>query len=93
MENSKLERINELARLAKERELTIDTIMGHLVRYTDSGQVAFSALVPPDHEQAIRRVISRVGTAENSATPIKALCPPEVTYTEVRLVMNKMKRQ
>ena len=79
--------------IAKERELTIDTIMGHLVRYTDSGQVAFSALVPPDHEQAIRRVISRVGTAENSATPIKALCPPEVTYTEVRLVMNKMKRQ
>lgn len=79
--------------IAKERELTIDTIMGHLVRYTDSGQVAFSALVPPDHEQAIRRVINRVGTAENSATPIKALCPPEVTYTEVRLVMNKMKRQ
>ena len=37
--------------------------------------------------QAIERVVRMVGTSE-STTAIKALCPPEVTYDDIRLVLS-----
>ncbi|MBR1932329.1 MAG: helix-turn-helix domain-containing protein [Prevotella sp.] len=76
-------------RIAQERSLTVDTILGHLARYVGTGQVPFHALVSPAHQQAIERIVKMVGAAEN-ITAIKSLCPPEVTYTEIRLVVERM---
>jgi ribosomal protein S3AE len=45
--------------------------------------------VPADHQQAIQRVISKIGVTEGS-TAIKNLCPPDITYDEIRLVMQRM---
>ena len=75
--------------IALERALTVDTILGHLARYVASGQVPFDALVPPDHQRFIERIVGMVGTADG-VQPIRALCPPDVTYTEIRLVMERM---
>ena len=74
--------------IANERQLTLGTIMGHLARYVDSGQVDFDDLVSREHQLIISHVINKVGTAEG-ATPIKELCPPDVTYGEIRLMMEQ----
>ena len=78
--------------IAVERSLSLGTVIGHLARYVDSGQIPFSALVSPEHQQAIERVIRNVGT-DNGSTPIKNLCPPDVTYDEIRLVMSRMQTE
>ena len=72
--------------IAQERSLTLSTIIGHLSRYVETGEVQFSDLVSPEHQQAIERIIQKIGTADGT-TAIKNLCPPDITYDEIRLVM------
>ena len=72
--------------IAQERSLTLSTIIGHLSRYVETGEVLFSDLVSPEHQQAIERIIQKIGTADGT-TAIKNLCPPDITYDEIRLVM------
>ena len=78
------------ADIAAYRQLTTGTITGHLARYVASGQVPLDDLVSPAHQQAIRKVISMVGTDDGSQA-IKSLCPPDVTYDEIRLMTEVMK--
>jgi hypothetical protein len=77
--------------IARERNLTLGTIIGHLSRYLESGQVVFEDLVPLEHQQAIERIIKKVGI-EGGTTPIKNLCPSEVSYDEIRLVVARMQQ-
>ena len=72
--------------IARERCLTLNTIVGHLARYVESGELSLDDLVSPEHQQAIKEVVRKIGTADG-ATPIKNLCPPDVTYSEIRLVL------
>ena len=76
--------------IARERNLTLNTIVGHLARYIASGDIPLDDLVPPEHQQAIERAIQQIGT-EAGYTPVKELCPPYVTFWEIRLVMNSLK--
>jgi len=48
--------------------------------------------VPADHQQTIQRVITKIGVTEGS-TAIKNLCPPDITYDEIRLVMQHMQQK
>ena len=73
--------------IAHERKLTLSTIMGHLVRYVDTGAVDFNDLVSQEHQQAIERAIQKAGT-DNGSTAIKRLCPPDVTFDEIRLILS-----
>ena len=75
--------------IAKERGLTVGTIIGHLARFIPTGEVTLSELVSSEHQQAILKVIQTIGTSEGK-TAIKNLCPPEVTYQEVELVLSTM---
>ena len=72
--------------IAKERGLTIDTIYNHLVNYLQTGEIKLDALVTPDHQKAIQRIIRMVAPTD-SITAIKALCPADVTYAEIRIMM------
>ena len=72
--------------IAHERGLTLSTVIGHLSRYLTSGEVAFHDLVSPEHQQTITRLVERVGV-ENGLSAIKNLCPADVTYDEIRLVV------
>lgn len=71
--------------IAHERGLTIGTVNGHLVRYVPSGEVKLDDLVLPEHQQAILAVIKKIGTT-NGTTAIKNLCPPDVSYDDIRMV-------
>lgn len=75
--------------IARERNLTVGTIIGHLVRFIPSGEVTLSDLIPPEHQEAILKVIQTIGTGEGK-TAIKNLCPPEVTYQEVEIMMSNI---
>ena len=73
--------------IARERSLTIGTIFGHLARYINTGQVDLNKLIPQEKQQAILRVIRMVGT-DQGTTAIKALCPEDVTFDEIRLMLS-----
>ena len=75
--------------IAKERALTVGTIISHLARFIPTGEVTLSELIPPAHQDAIRKVIQMIGANEGK-TAIKSLCPPGVTYQEIDLVLSTM---
>ena len=75
--------------IAQERNLTLSTITGHLARYIATGDIPLDDLVPPEHQQAIKRAIQKTGT-EAGYTPVKELCPPDITFGEIRLVMDSI---
>ena len=72
--------------IAKNRGFTVGTIIGHLARFLPTGEISLSELVPPEHQDAILKVIQTIGKGETK-TAIKSLCPPEVTYQEIELVL------
>lgn len=72
--------------IAQQRSISISTVFSHLALLAQEGRIRGEALVSPEHLQAIHKVISIVGTA-NGINPIKALCPPDVSYGEIRLVL------
>ena len=78
--------------IAKSRALTLATVIGHLTRYVDSGEVSFDDLVSVEHQQAIERIVRKIGT-DNGSTAIKNLCPPDVTYDEIRMVLTRMQKK
>ena len=75
--------------IAKERNLTIGTIIGHLARFIPTGEITLSNLIPQEHQDAILKVIQTIGTGEGK-TAIKNLCPPEVTYQEVEIMLSNV---
>jgi hypothetical protein len=72
--------------IAHERGLTTGTVIGHLTRYVAEGKLNPAELVPDNHLTAIRKAIARVGT-DAGTTAVKELCPPDVSYDEIRVVM------
>lgn len=76
--------------IARERGLTLGTIYGHLARYIPTGDISLSDLIPDDHQQTILRAIHMAGADANTAA-VKNLCPPDISYEEVRLVLEVMK--
>ena len=72
--------------IAHERNVTKGTIFGHLARYVKSGEIPLEDLVPIEHQKSIAAAIQKVGT-ESGTTPIKQLCPPDVTYEEIRVMV------
>lgn len=77
--------------IAQERNLKDATIFNHLSYYVMRGEIPIDTLVSDKHQQAITRIIDKIGM-EDSAKPIKALCPSDVTWEEIRLMMNFIKR-
>jgi hypothetical protein len=76
------------ADIARERSLTLGTVLGHLKRYVDSGEVDLDDLVSREHQLIIANVIRKIGTTDG-ATAIKNLCPPDITFDEIRLMLQR----
>lgn len=77
--------------IAQERGLTQSTVMGHLARYVDSGEVSFGDLVSPEHQHSIRAVLRLIGPTADT-TAVKKLCPPDITYDEIRLMLSRQQK-
>ena len=76
--------------IAKERGLTAGTIFGHLAQYVATGEVSLDAIITPAHQKAILRIIRMVAPT-NNINAIKALCPEDVTFAEIKLMQESLK--
>ena len=79
-----------IADIAVERMLTPQTIVSHLARYVETGEIPIESLVPTDHIAIIRKAISEVGTAEGK-NAIKSVCPDDISYSEIDIVLRTYK--
>ena len=77
------------AQIATERNISVNTVMSHLIELAGEGKVDALAVIPSDRFETIRKVIDMVGTSQG-LTPIKSLCPPDVSWEEIRLVLTTM---
>ncbi len=75
-----------IEQIAQERGLVYSTVFQHLARFVLVSMLSVDCLVSKAHQQAIRAAVLKVGTV-SGATPVKALCPPDVTYDEIRLML------
>ena len=72
--------------IAKERGLTEGTIQGHLVPYINNGDIKLEDVIEEKKISIIKRIAKAVGR-ENGIKPIKELCPSDITYNDINLVI------
>ena len=75
--------------IAAERGISVNTVLSHLVELAGEGKVDASDIVSADHREAIEKVVRMVGT-DQGLSSIKNLCPPDVAWEEIRLVIAAM---
>ncbi len=72
--------------IALRRGLSLSTIQNHLFELAEKGEVDISEVIDPHHIAIIRQAISRIGL-EGGMKSIKEICPEEVSYAEIRYVV------
>ncbi len=78
-------------KIAKERDLHRRTIIGHLAHYVAKGMLSVDEFVPSSRIDAIREVISEIGTLKGLSA-IREACPSDVTYEDITLVIASMEQ-
>ncbi|WP_303867706.1 DNA helicase RecQ [Acetobacterium wieringae] len=77
-----------IAEIARQRELTENTVLGHLIRCDQEGQtIDWTDLVDPEKEVAIINAIGTVGL--EALRPIKEALPEHYSYAEIKIVIQK----
>lgn len=76
-----------VAQIAAERGLTAGTVFGHLARYAADGLIDIGQLIPQEHIDELRRYMLEHPGA-SSLGEIKAAVSPQITYDEIRFVVN-----
>ena len=72
--------------IAKERGLTPGTIQGHLIPYIQKGDIQIEHVIDKKKINTIKRIAKAVGKDSGMKT-IKELCPSDITYNDILLVM------
>ena len=84
---------NDIDTIASERSLTRSTILSHLARYVRDGILHISDIIDEEKRLIICRCVEKVQQeCKDKGEPvttsaIKAACPGNVTYEDIRLVM------
>jgi ATP-dependent DNA helicase RecQ len=76
--------------IAKQRELTEQTIYQHLARLIAEGRLPLTDVVPEDVVARIRAAIGLVGDV-SALSPIKAILPDTISYGHIRCVVESWK--
>ncbi|MFQ5824582.1 MAG: RecQ family ATP-dependent DNA helicase [bacterium] len=80
-----------LEQIARRRNLTVGTIYGHFSQLIVFDLVKVTAIIPVNRVQQIREAIEQVGMA--SLNPIKEHLPEEISYHEIRCVVEDEARK
>lgn len=72
--------------IAKERSLTPATIQGHLIPYIQKGEIKLNEVIDEEKAKTILQKLHLAGK-EASLKAIKLLCPADITYTDILLIM------
>lgn len=76
--------------IAKERDLSVTTIEGHLIQSMMSGlEIDYRDFVPEEQEKLIIEAIHKCGT--EFLKPIKEALPEEVSYTAIKFMVARCK--
>ncbi len=77
-----------LEEIAKERELTVGTILKHLEKCHNNGQIVdWSRFIDSDKEEKILSVIKEIRAGR--LRPIKEALPEDISYEDIRIVIIK----
>lgn len=83
---------NSPARIAELRDLTVGTIVSHLARYMDSGEIDFFKLVTPSHYQRIKEWLSaHPFKPELRLTDIRMELGDDISFNDLRLTIKREK--
>lgn len=77
-----------IAEIAKERNLTVQTIEGHLSKYIQSGELDIAGFVSSEKTALIEAALKDFNGG--SITPIKQELGDDISFGEIRMVMAKM---
>lgn len=77
------------AQIVAERSISLGTVMSHLATLVEEGRLKIEQVIAPERRQKIEKVVRAVGL-DNGLTPIKNLCPPDVGWDELRMVIANM---
>ena len=69
--------------------LTPQTILGHLERYIESGELKLEDVIEQKKIQTIADAMTMAGYAAG-LNEIKNLCPDDIMYSDIRMVMKNM---
>lgn len=72
--------------IAKERNLTPAAIQGHLIPYIQKGEIKLNEVIDEGKAKTILQKIQLAGK-DTSLKAIKILCPADITYTDILLIM------
>jgi len=79
------------AEIARERGLTVATVLGHLETFVASGQLAVSRLIAPDRQAEIEA--RAVALATPTLSELKGALGEDYTYGEIKLVLAHLRAQ
>ena len=79
-----------IEQIAKERGLTVGTIMGHLAVGVKTGKLTADKVIPAGHVRAIRHAISQF-EEHAPVDDILARCPKSIRKEEIYFMLNSMK--
>lgn len=74
-----------LAEIAKERNMAVSTIEGHLTSFVANGEIDISEIVSAEKQLLIKEAVKIHG--RESLKIIKENLPDDITYGEIRMVM------
>ncbi|WP_204346233.1 helix-turn-helix domain-containing protein [Psychroserpens algicola] len=74
--------------IASERELNMNTIVGHLASFITSGEVKITDLISEDHYNELKELIPKC-TFDN-LSDLKHQLDEKYSYSDIRLVLNSM---
>jgi ATP-dependent DNA helicase RecQ len=77
--------------IAKLRGLSLITIYSHLARLIAAGEISVDTVVPGDIRLQIEAATERVGSVQFLA-PLKEILPEEISFGEIRCVIESWKR-
>lgn len=80
-----------VADIAKQRNLAISTIEGHLLPYIESGEIFIDDLMTEEKQKIIREALE-ANANETSTALIKSKLPAGISYTEIRYIIADRKR-
>lgn len=76
-----------VAQIAKERNLVAGTVLGHLVSYVKEGKLDYKKILSEEHFSEVKAFITKHPDVQ-TITEIKQNINPDITYDEVRFVIN-----
>ncbi|MGM0471584.1 MAG: DNA helicase RecQ [Bacillota bacterium] len=79
----------DLEEIAKQRDLTVSTVQSHLLKAAKEGlAVDLDFFIPDDYKDIIVQKIKQ--EESNKLSPVKEALPEEVTYFQIKVVLQQM---